>query len=114
MFKVVKTSSWYDPEGLNIPDNSEKVLFRGEYEDALRYLLNLRIELIEEFSDRHDISVKDIQKRRNDVKVTMNAFGEKLVTYNGYVPKTELFEVCYCSAGANEYYSIVEEKGATK
>ena len=84
--KIIKTSKWYDPEGLNIPNDDVDVLYQGNYTACLAQLKNMRDQKEKYFSDRDDIDVSPIQ---NDEEY-------------------EYFVIYYISAIAKTYFSIVK------
>lgn len=90
-YKVIKTKSWYDPEGLDIPNNSGDLMFTGSKEECLDFLKNTKKTLIGEYADRDDITVGPIQEKK------------KL--------DSTYFEVYFMSAIAKNYYQVVKANG---
>ena len=105
--KIVKTHDWYDPEGLNIPDNRADLIWEGPYEECLERLKNIRSSKITQFSDRKDISVGPIQPRMKVVNQRPAPGGGYYITKRE-LDHSEYFEIYYMSAISKEYYSIVE------
>ena len=105
--KIIKTKDWYDPEGLNIPNNNIEVIWEGPYEECLERLKNIRSSKITQFEDRKDITVSNIRLKRKVIESIPTGFGgvrQKSIE----LPQSEYFEIYFMSAIAKEYYSIVK------
>ena len=105
-YKVIKTNSWYDPEGLDIPSKIE-TLFTGDAKSCYDFFYKTREELEKKYADRNDISVSGIKERRElDHLEKVGPFGYKQIWKEG--PGIQYFEVYFRSAISKDYYSVVK------
>ena len=101
--KVVKSSKWYDPEGLNIDSNDAKTLFEGSMDDCRSFLNRKRKELCEEYSDRNDISVDGLTPIRKLLELRHLPTGGVAQVWGDVIGFK--FEVYFMSAMSKEVYT---------
>ena len=112
-YKVIKTNSWYDPEGLDIDDKKVDFMFTGSKEDCMEFLKDTREALIQKYADRKDIDVSPIKERKKlDHIEKVGPFGYKQIWKEG--PGIQYFEVYFRSAISKEYYSVVKVNDQAK
>lgn len=107
-YSVIKSSSWYDPEGLNIPSKN-KVLFTGDGKSCIDFLFKTREKLESEYADRKDITVSKIKEQKIlDHLEKIAPFGYRQIWKEG--PGNLHFEVYYMSAISKVYYTVIKNK----
>ena len=105
-YSVIKSNSWYDPEGLNIPSKNE-VLFTGDAKSCNDFLFKTRERLESEYADRKDITVSKIKEQKIlDHLEKLGPLGYRQVWKEG--PGNLYFEVYYMSAISKSYYTVVK------
>ena len=107
-YSVIKSSSWYDPEGLNIPSKN-KVLFAGDGKSCIDFLFKTREKLENEYADRKDIIVGKIEEQKILDHLEEIAPG----IYRQFWkegPGNLYFKVYYASAISKVYYTVIKNK----
>lgn len=102
-YKVVKSSKWYDPEGLNIDSNDAQTLFVGTMDDCRSFLERKNKELSGEYSDRKDIHVDGLTPIRKLLELRPLPTGGWAQVWGDVIGYG--FEVYFMSAMSKEVYT---------